>query len=168
MIPRTFLLIAAPLAPLLLVGAMMVRTPIPPSRVPEPPPSQADGAELYNQRCMACHMTDGGGVPGVFPPLAGVSWVTGDAGTLLRIILHGVAGPLEVAGMTYAGAMPAWGAVMTDEEIAAVATYIRSNWGNDAPAVTPADVAAVREATTGRTAPWSAAELQALQDGAGD
>jgi hypothetical protein len=66
---------------------------------------------------------------------------------------------VEVAGTTYNGAMPAWRDVLKDEEIAAVATYIRQLESNDAPAVPAADVAALRAADAARTTPWTAAEL---------
>ena len=87
--------------------------------------------------------------------------MTGSPETLLRILLHGLQGPVEVAGTTYNGAMPAWMNVLGNEEIAAVATYIRQLESNEAPATSTADVVAVREATASRTAPWTAAELQA-------
>ena len=119
----------------------------------------AAGRAVYEKNCQVCHQASGKGVPGAFPPLVGSEWVTGSPETLLRIVLHGLQGPVEVAGTTYSGAMPAWKDVLKDEEIAAVSTYIRQLDANDAPAVPPAEVTAVREGTS-RATPWTAAELR--------
>jgi mono/diheme cytochrome c family protein len=119
-----------------------------------------DGQQIYMTRCMACHHMEGEGMRGIFPPLAGTEWVTGDKERLIRIVLHGVSGEIEVAGEVYNGLMPGWRAMLTDDEIAAVLTYIRSEWSNDASAVTADEVAAVRESTGDREGPWTAAELE--------
>ena len=123
-----------------------------------------DGAEIYLTRCMSCHQMNGGGVPGVFPPLTGTDWVTGDEGVLIRIILNGMTGEIEVNGMVYTGAMPPWGAFLNDEEMAALLTYIRTEWGNDASDITPEMVAEVREAVADRAEPWTIAELEAIRE----
>lgn len=122
---------------------------------------RAIGERMYTQ-CAACHQGDGKGVAGNFPPLAGSDWVTGSPTVLARILLHGMEGPVEVLGETYNGLMPAWGEQMDDEQIAGVLTYIRSEWGNDAPPVEPALIGEVREATAGRTDSWSARELKQI------
>ena len=121
--------------------------------------SAPDGEKVYLTRCMSCHQMNGAGVANVFPPLDGSEWSTGDKGLFVRIILHGLTGPIEVKGVQYAGAMPPWGSFMTDEEIAAVATYVRSSWSNDVDAITTEEVAAVRAATADRKAPYTAEEL---------
>lgn len=118
-----------------------------------------DGAEIYMTRCMSCHQMNGRGVPGVFPPLVDTEWVNGDKGRLIRTVLHGLMGEIKVGDETYSGAMPPWGSFLDDEEMAALLSYIRSSWGNDAPAVTPDDVNAVRSATEDRRNPWTEAEL---------
>ena len=118
-----------------------------------------DGKQVYATTCAACHQASGEGVAGVFPPLAGSEWVTGDEGKLARIILHGITGPIEVAGETYNGMMPPWGGTMKDADIAAVITYVRSAWGNKAAPVTAAKVAAIRAAHKSRMTPWTAEEL---------
>jgi mono/diheme cytochrome c family protein len=89
----------------------------------------------------------------VFPPLAGSEWVLGDEKVLTHIVLHGVSGELEVKGTVYKGAMPAWKA-MSDAELAAVMSHIRSDWGNKAPEVSAATVKAQREATQSRSEPY--------------
>ena len=121
----------------------------------------AAGRTVYNNNCQSCHQGAGQGVPGAFPPLVGSEWVTGEPTTLIRVLLHGLQGPVEVAGATYDGAMPAWKDVLKDEEIAAVATYVRQLEANEAGAVTAAQVNAVRTADQARAAPWTAPELQA-------
>ena len=122
-----------------------------------------DGKQVYATTCAACHQATGEGVAGVFPPLAGSEWVTGDEGKLALIILHGVTGPIEVAGETFNGMMPPWGGTMKDADIAAVITYVRSAWGNKAAPVTAAKVASLRAAHSSRTTPWTAAELAAVK-----
>jgi len=119
-----------------------------------------DGEQIYNTRCMSCHQMSGKGVPGTFPPLTGTNWVNGDKGRLIRLLLHGLSGSIEVNGQTYSGVMPPWGGALEDEGVAAVLTYIRSNFGNDTTAVTAEEVAKVRAATKGRSKPWTAKELK--------
>lgn len=121
------------------------------------------GKIIYDSLCLNCHQADGRGLPGIYPPLARSEWVAGDLAPLIRIILHGLAGPIEVAGEKFGVAnpvpMPPMG--LDDQQAADVLTWIRRNLGNSAPAITPAQVKAVRAATAGRTAPWSPAELKA-------
>ena len=85
----------------------------------------AAGKNVYAKNCVGCHQTTGLGLTGAFPPLLKSEWVTGPSETVVRILLHGLQGPVQVEGATYNGAMPAWKDVLKDEEIAAVATYIR-------------------------------------------
>jgi mono/diheme cytochrome c family protein len=125
-----------------------------------------DGKQVYATTCAACHQATGLGVEGTYPPLAGSEWVTGDEGKLVRIVLHGLTGPVEVAGETYAGAMPPWAGVLKDADIAAVTTYLRSTWGNKAAPITESTVASIRSSTKARTAPWTAAELAAIKSSA--
>ena len=113
-----------------------------------------DGAALYAVKCAACHQATGAGIAGVFPPLAGSDWVLGSDEVLVQIPLHGIAGPLVVKGITYNGNMPAFGS-LGDEEIAAVLSYIRGQWGNARPAVSVATVTAGRAASKARTTPWA-------------
>ena len=118
-----------------------------------------EGEQVYLSRCMSCHQVDGGGIAGVFPPLVETDWVTGDKGRLIRLVLDGMMGEVKVGGVVYSGAMPPWKSFLTDEEVAALLTYIRQAWGNDASEVTSEQVALVREATSSRTTPWTAEEL---------
>jgi mono/diheme cytochrome c family protein len=126
----------------------------------EPPTAATvNGQAVFESRCAACHQASGQGLPGAFPPLAGSEYVLGEEDPVVRIVLHGLQGPVTVKGQTYNGAMPAWANVLSDAEIAAVLTYIRSAWGNAAEAIDAERVAQQRSATTGRTAPWTAGEL---------
>ncbi len=113
-----------------------------------------DGAQLFAANCQACHQASGQGLPGVFPPLAGSTWVNGDPATLLQILLHGLTGSIEVAGATYNGAMPAFGAQLSDAEIAALATYIRSQWGNNAEPIETGAVTTARKVSEAQAESW--------------
>ena len=92
--------------------------------------------------------------------MAGSEIVLGAPEIPVAIILHGMRGPVTVKGQTYNGMMLALGGSFNDVQIAAVTTYIRSQWGNAAPAVTPELVATVRAATRSRTAMWNWSELR--------
>jgi mono/diheme cytochrome c family protein len=118
------------------------------------------GLATYSS-CATCHQANGEGVAGLLSPLAGSEIVLGEPEIPVAIILHGVKGPLTVKGTVYRGLMISWGGTLDDVQIAALATYIRSQWGNAAPAVTPELVAKVRAATASRTTMWSWDELQA-------
>ena len=117
------------------------------------------GAQVY-ATCTACHQANGQGLPGAFPPLAGSEWVTGRAEIPIAIVLHGMQGEVTVKGAKYNSVMTPWGTTFSDQEIANVVTYIRSQWGNKAPAVMVADVAKVRAATKARKQSFTAAELR--------
>ena len=119
------------------------------------------GKNVFSKNCQACHQQNGAGVPGVFPPIVGSEWVTGPAEILVRILLNGLHEPITVAGATYNGTMPAWRDVLTDPEIAAVASYIRQWAPNASPAVASDLVSKLREATASRTTPWTQTELKA-------
>ncbi len=112
-----------------------------------------DGKQLFGAKCAACHQGSGLGVAGVFPPVAASEWVLGDEKILANILLHGINGEMVVKGNTYKGAMPAWNA-LSDDEIAAVLTYIRSDWGNAAPPIKPETIKSQRELTKARTEPY--------------
>ncbi len=115
--------------------------------------------------CFSCHGPDGSGVTALGPPLDGSEWVTGKPEILINIMLHGMTGPVTVAGETYhpTADMPALGMnpMFTDEKMADIATYVRNEWSNKAAAVSPAVVKKQREATKDRSGrPWTAEELK--------
>ena len=117
-----------------------------------------DGAQIYNTLCGACHGPDGKGLNGL-PPLVGSEWPKGAPARSIKIVLNGLSGPVEVAGKTYAIDMPPQGAVLSDEKIAAVLTYIRKSFAGGAGPVSIDEVKAVRASTAKRTTPWTAEEL---------
>jgi len=112
-----------------------------------------DGKQLFGGKCAACHQASGLGVAGVFPPVAASEWVLGDEKILANILLHGINGEIVVKGSTYKGAMPAWN-TLSDDEIAAVLTYIRSDWGNAALPIKAETIKSQRELTKARTEPY--------------
>jgi mono/diheme cytochrome c family protein len=116
-----------------------------------------DGGQIFAAKCVACHQATGLGMPGVFPPLAGSEWVLGNDKVLVQIPLHGITGSVHVKGAAYSGAMPMFN-TLSDAEIAAVLTYVRSQWGNAAPPVSPATVAAGRKATQSRSTPFASGD----------
>lgn len=120
------------------------------------------GKAVYDRpTCGACHQPNGMGTPGTFPPLANSEWVLEkDPARVVRIILDGLTGPIQVSGTAYNSQMPGWRAQLTEEEIAQVATYIRKAWGNNASAVTKEQVAAIKKETEARGgALWTVDEL---------
>ncbi|MGC8904495.1 cytochrome C-552 [Thermus sp.] len=114
--------------------------------------AQADGAKIYAQ-CAGCHQANGQGIPGAFPPLAGhVAEILSKEGGrehLIRVLLWGLQGQIQVKGMKYNGAMPAY-AQLKDEDIAAVLNHIATAWGDDKK---------VKDFK-----PFAAAEVKALRD----
>jgi mono/diheme cytochrome c family protein len=105
----------------------------------------SEGGKVYQTNCSSCHQATGAGVEDTFPPLANNPAVTGDPKALIHIVKYGMSGKLEVLGQNYNGMMPNWGQSLSNADIAAAVTYIRSSWGNKASAVTEADVAAVSQ-----------------------
>ncbi len=91
------------------------------------------GESVFNSNCAACHQQTGQGIPGAFPPLAGHApdLYAADRGYPIRVLLHGLSGPITVKGAAFNGQMPAW-SQLGDEQIAAVLDYIMHAWGNDA------------------------------------
>jgi mono/diheme cytochrome c family protein len=143
-------------------------SPVPAAATPPAVPSViaakanvvVNGATVFATACLSCHQANGEGVPDKYPPLAGSEWVTGSEERMLRIVISGLTGEVEVQGEMFSGVMPGWGPTLSNAEIAAVATYVRSQWGNAAPAVDTATVARVRAASATRTTPWTVAELR--------
>lgn len=130
------------------------------------PPKPLDplkiGEGLFIANCTACHGVTGAGQPGAFPPLAGSEFVKANPAGIQHIVMHGLQGKLIVDGQEFNGAMPPFGAVLNDEKLAAVLTYIRHAWGNEQSAVTPEEVAATRKETADRKTPYNQAEIEAI------
>jgi len=117
------------------------------------------GKPVYMANCATCHQANGGGVPGAFPPLAHSEWVNGSEERVVRIVLHGLQGPIKVAGNDYNNVMAPLGGVLKDEQIANVLSYIRQEWGNSAPEVDPATVVRIRAETASHSGYWTAEQL---------
>ena len=129
------------------------------------------GKEIYSKvspgggMCVACHLQNGQGQPGAFPPLAGSDWVLGDKERLIKISIHGLQGEITVNGEKYVGVMQGFcqplASPLDDQQIADVLTYIRNEWGNSVSSISPEEVKAVRDSEKDRelTSMWTAAEL---------
>ena len=127
----------------------------------------ARGRQQFLNLCASCHGTGGEGLPRFAPPLQGSEWVLGEDYRLAMILLHGMEGPVEVRGKTYGipdilPSMPSF-STLQDPDIAAIATYIRNAWGNQAPPVEGRQVTGIRFRTQGKVQPWKASELDTLQ-----
>lgn len=116
-----------------------------------------DGSAVYAGNCVACHQANGQGLTGIFPPLAGTDWVLGSEERLVQILLHGINGQIDVLGVSYNGVMPAF-AQLSDAELAAVLTHIRSSWGNDASAISAELIAEERGRYPEDRGPWNGGE----------
>ncbi len=102
------------------------------------------GASIYNLYCGPCHQRDGKGDGTRFPPLAGTDWVTGDKTRLITLLLEGMEGPITVNDISYNGIMPSH-SFLSDEDAAAVLTYIRKSFGNEASSISAVEVKKIRE-----------------------
>ncbi|TZG27360.1 c-type cytochrome [Sphingomonas montanisoli] len=138
---KTILTVAMALAGV----AAVAQTTHAPTVAAEPNPDLAP-AKVFSDNCAACHQEDGKGIEGAFPALAGDAFVLGDPRQAIHVVLEGRAG------------MPTFKADLTDAQIAAALTHVRTAWGNAAGAVTPAMVKAQRdgEAPTDTQKPISA------------
>jgi mono/diheme cytochrome c family protein len=120
------------------------------------------GKRVFDTTCITCHQATGQGVPNVYPPLAGSEWAQGNEERVIRIVLHGLQGPIKVEGKDFNNVMAPLGAVLKDEQIANALSYVRATWGNKAPEVQPETVAKVRAETAGRATYWTVDELQKI------
>lgn len=131
-----------------------------PARRPLPAVAAADpGNARFDAYCAACHLSGGAGGIGEAPPLDGAAWVTGPEGRLIRIVLQGLRGPVEIGGRTYNQEMPAFGKVLTDADAALLVSYVRRRFGGVNVPVPPGTIARVRAATASHTGYWTVQEL---------
>jgi mono/diheme cytochrome c family protein len=135
----------------------------------------------YEVHCGPCHGTDGKGIAGRAPPLAGSPWLWGSGAAAIRIVLGGLEGPISVGEKTYDLKMPGLGRILSDREIAGILSYARERFGErgegseasrsmeTSPSAAgnarlePAAVARVRAASSDRRRAWTAHELLATQ-----
>lgn len=120
------------------------------------------GKRVFDTTCITCHQANGLGVPGQYPPLAGSEWAQGDEQQVIRIVLHGLNGPISVKGTQFNNVMAPLGQTLKDDQIANAISYVRATWGNNAPEVEADTVAKVRAETAGRSTYWTADELQKI------
>lgn len=110
---------------------------------PAEPVRKHPGEAVYKAYCITCHMGDGSGVPGMYPPLTPNIYIE-DKEKLISVLLEGMTGKIEVNGQVYNNFMAPHGH-LSDEELAAVMSYVRSGFGNDLDPVTAEEVAAARK-----------------------
>ncbi len=102
------------------------------------------GNAVYLDNCSACHQPNGAGIASVFPPLAKSDYLMADRARAINVVLKGLHGPVTVNGTLYNSEMPPFGASLSDDEVAAVVTYIRNSWGNKGEVTSPDEVKQVR------------------------
>jgi mono/diheme cytochrome c family protein len=128
-----------------------------------------DGKIVFHNNCEVCHQATGLGSPANgCPPLAGSDWVNAAGpNRVVRIVLNGLTGPISVSGNSYglnANVMTPFGPGLSDQQIADVLTYVRSEWNNKAAAVTAEQVKAIRAKTASKNGNWSPADLLQIPD----
>jgi mono/diheme cytochrome c family protein len=128
-------------------------------------PNLSRGKVVYEMTCALCHGVDGMGKPGQFPPVAGSEWVNAPGvNRVIRIPLVGLSGPIKIKDQEWNLAMPAMGAALSDDDLAAALSYMRQAWGNKASPVTAEQVKAIRAELGNRAQPLSADELLRLPE----
>lgn len=128
------------------------------------PAQLEEGKGIYMTICIACHQPTGLGLPGVFPSLAKSDFVAGSPERLTAMVLKGINPPFKYKDVTYAVPMIPQEAVLTDDKIASVLTYVRASFENSAASVSGAFVSGVRKKFLDRKTPWTEAELTAWKD----
>jgi mono/diheme cytochrome c family protein len=149
-------------------GRAVVKKPKPAAENAAPVTAQAAtiaaGKAIYMRDgyCNTCHQPDGKGLEAAgFPPLAGSKWVTGSEDRLIKLVMKGIYGPIEVNGKKYPGQVPMtpYAGMLNDQEMATVLTYVRNAFGNKAPAVTAEKVKQVRAAIKDKSGFYTPDEL---------
>jgi mono/diheme cytochrome c family protein len=123
------------------------------------------GKKIFAANCQTCHQANGQGIPGQYPPLAGSEFTNGGSRRMGMIVLKGLQGPVKVKGQQYGTAvMQPWDKTLTDQKIADVMTYERSEWGNQASAVTAEQIAALRKELASHPESFSEHDILAAPD----
>src|SRR5437588_10502624 len=126
------------------------------------------GKKIFAANCQTCHQANGEGVPGQYPPLAGSEFTTGGSHRPAMIVLKGLQGPVTVKGQKFGSAvMQPWDKTLTDQKIAGVLTYERSEWGNSGSAVTAEQIAALRKELANHRDSYTEPDVLAVPDNAG-
>ena len=113
----------------------------------------------FETYCAGCHLDEGPWARGEAPPLEGSSWVAGPENRVIRIVLHGLRGPIEVSGKAYNQEMPGFGPVLTDADIASLLSYARRRFGGASTPTSAAAVSLIRAANRTRMKYWTVDEL---------
>lgn len=95
----------------------------------------ADGRSIYERECLACHMSNGGGVPGMAPPLVGSPWINGGQDALVGFILTGGFGPQVLMSRFD---------FLSDQEMSVLLTYVRQTFGQDGTTISTVQIARIR------------------------
>ncbi|MEY4482895.1 MAG: hypothetical protein RL693_347, partial [Verrucomicrobiota bacterium] len=123
----------------------------------------AAGQKIYFREghCVTCHQPNGKGLDPAFPSLEKSPWVGGDPDRLIKIAMYGLMGPIEVAGKKYDGQVPMtpFAGMLKDDEVAAVLTFVRNSFGNQADPIQPKQVEKIRAANPGRMMFYNTQEL---------
>jgi mono/diheme cytochrome c family protein len=123
------------------------------------------GKKIFAANCQTCHQANGLGVPGQYPPLAGSEFTIGGSKRPAMIVLKGLQGPVKVKGQQYGSAvMQPWDKTLTDQKIADVLTYERSEWGNNASPVTAEQIAALRKELASHPESFGEHDILAVPD----
>jgi mono/diheme cytochrome c family protein len=123
------------------------------------------GKKVFAANCQTCHQANGLGVAGQYPPLAGSEFTIGGSRRPAMIVLKGLTGPVKVKGQQFGAAvMQPWDKTLTDQKIADVLTYERSEWGNNASPVTAEQIAALRKELAGRAESFVEHDILAVPD----
>src|SRR5207247_8288683 len=121
------------------------------------------GKKIFAANCQTCHQANGLGVAGQYPPLAGSEFTNGGSRRMGMIVLKGLQGPVTVKGQKFGSAvMQPWDKTLTDQKIADVLTYERSEWGNSASAVTGEQIAALRKELSNHPESFTEPDLQGV------
>jgi mono/diheme cytochrome c family protein len=123
----------------------------------------ARGKKVFSANCATCHQANGQGVAGQYPPLAGSEYVINGTRRPAMIVLKGLQGPLTVKGAQFGSAvMQPWDKTLSDQKIADVLTYIRSDWGNKASPVSAEQIAALRKELASKNDSWTEGDLKSV------
>jgi mono/diheme cytochrome c family protein len=141
----------------------------PKTTVPVPVDPYVMGKRVFENICAKCHQPDGLGLPNQYPPLVGSEWAQAPGpARMIRIVLDGLQGPITVKGAAFNNVMAPLRDMLTDQQIAAALTYVRTqkDWGHGASPVTPEEVADIRNKTKGRPliGSWTPVELLAIPE----
>jgi mono/diheme cytochrome c family protein len=162
-ISTALLIVAAIFATEKSVGAQQPAAAASAAAAPSPEQMQ-EGQKIYMTICVACHMPTGIGLFPVFPPLTKSPYVSGSAERMIAMVLKGQMPPFTIDGKTYAGVMIAQEAVLDDQKIANVVTYVRNSFGNTASPVSADLVAATRKKFLERKTPWTQPEIDGWKE----